>query len=105
MVTVSPAVSPSVVAAILMIQNTSVTSGTLLAVRSTMFISRPPMRSDAARRQYYSQRFLSMVWLSLAREEERVTRRGNIDPLLRRTVGIFHPGAGRAAVSDGRSRT
>src|ERR1700728_3780972 len=74
MVTVSPAVSPSVVAAILMIQNTSVTSGTLLAVRSTRLINRPPMRSDAARRQYYSQRFLSMVWLSLASVRKNVLR-------------------------------
>src|ERR1700677_1647211 len=38
MVTVSPPVSPSVVAAILMIQKTSVTSGTLLAAASAMRI-------------------------------------------------------------------
>jgi hypothetical protein len=40
--TVSPPVSPKVVAAILMIQKTSVTSGTLLAVHSLFVTALPP---------------------------------------------------------------
>ena len=56
--TVSPPVSPRVVAAILMIQNTSVTSGTLLTVASIAlaFVIPPPLTLKKFRAQNRARR-------------------------------------------------